>query len=90
MNREGRFDDFIDFSDYSHKKECKEIKNAGANKECAVKVPCYTDVNDFSGDSLLTRLSRVAANPFKHWQYSTWKTAPTPKTPIVTNGTTTV
>ncbi|XP_021920115.1 uncharacterized protein LOC110830032 isoform X2 [Zootermopsis nevadensis] len=38
-------------------------------------------------DSLLMRLSRVAANPFKHWQYSSWKTAPTPKTPVVTNGT---
>jgi hypothetical protein len=66
------------------------LLHAGPDKECAVKVPSYTDVNDFSGDSLLTRLSRVAANPFKHWQYSTWKTAPTPKTPIVTNGTATV
>ncbi|XP_069703661.1 uncharacterized protein [Periplaneta americana] len=40
-----------------------------------------------TGDSLLTRLSRVAANPFKLWQYSAWKTAPTPKTPIMANGT---
>ncbi|PNF37871.1 hypothetical protein B7P43_G07399 [Cryptotermes secundus] len=42
-----------------------------------------------TGDSLLTRLSKVAANPFKHWQYSSWKTTPTPKTPVVANGTAT-
>ncbi|KAJ9579644.1 hypothetical protein L9F63_004723, partial [Diploptera punctata] len=40
-----------------------------------------------TGDSLLARLSKVAANPFKQWTYASWKTPPAGKTPIVTNGT---
>nr|CAD7425052.1 unnamed protein product [Timema monikensis] len=38
-----------------------------------------------TGDSLLTRLAKVAANPFKLWTYASWK-PPTPA--VVTNGTT--